>query len=204
MNGTAAHKRLETYMRNSNYYRSSGWQAEKRLVSVAREMISSRNQSSTGLLGALQLGAKLSGLDRPDATRNDAGRIYIFDWKPITHRNSAAARVADAAQIARYVAKGKEYGIQVIPQDTRQVVKKEMAGTILGSEIIAGRRVVYEVWTYPSDQPGVAYYELKNSGQTEETWASAVDRALKSVADGTRNGVGGVLPGPLPGRFPLP
>jgi RHS repeat-associated protein len=188
--GIEAYGVLQGHVNNSLELRGSGWRAETTFDRIMetlglRDGPMGRGRTSTG------------GQRRPDAYRQTGPQtIEIFDWKPETHRNNRKARWDDRRQLSRYVQTGAANGVVVDLADTRLHVRNEVVGQVLGKPDASGSMKVYDVVTSPSEEPGIAYYELRETGETQQTLGSqVVKETMKLLQKGPSPDLISILPG---------
>ena len=180
-NGTKAHEVLASHVeQDEDYVTEDGtYRAEQRIFG--------------GIFDDIYdwLNGRYKG--QPDASvRTGQFTAKFFDWKPVTHRNNVALRAKDSQQQGEWKEKALLDGLHLDPANTDFVTNGKVAGKIVGEPDENGTMPVYDVVTYSSETPGVAYYELRRNGFVR-TMASEIAR---DIANGIQN-----LPknfGPMP------
>jgi hypothetical protein len=128
---------------------------------------------------------------RPDASRKmSPNTTQVFDWKPVTHHGNVRLQAKDAAQFAAWQAEATRNGKLVLGADTSSMLPLESGLYIkkmLGSDI-DGRYPVFDIVAYGSRVPGVAYYDLRDTGMWEDCLDSATLRESVTDALDAENG----------------
>lgn len=111
---------------------------------------------------------------RPDAENlTEANSAEYFDYKPITHKDSARLRAQDRIQQLNWEMVAAFFGKTLTPADTTKLFPKK---SIVPGRIVGTNGDEFKIVLYPSEtMKGIVYYDLVNTHQRKNNLESVVD-----------------------------